>query len=354
MKQRNVIATDIGNGNTKVVWSHGLDKQGRSSRWGEVCFRSITTNVVANEESAGLASHPDRVLIEHNGQSYYAGPAATMGVEARSLDPNYIETDQYEVLLRASIHLAMRELGRFSNSIDLLVVGLPVSGFTSRGRRLHEIAMQARQIPVPKHLVHTTGGASSIEVKASRCLVLPQPFGGLRAAAQNAPADDPIYQPGKLTMIIDPGYRTLDWFVSNGMSPELKLSGSYDGGVSYILRIVSQQVGFDHGTGSLEFDQVEEGLSSGKINLGFKVIDMAPYQQLAVDAARREIAAFLGRIDMNKAQLTRVILTGGGAKFYEQALRERLPGYSIESMSDSVMSNARGYWLAGCDQLASI
>lgn len=352
MKPRTVIAIDIGYGNTKVVWSHSLDKQGRS-RWGEICFRSITPNVVVNEESAGLASQPDRILVEHNGQAYYAGPAATMGVEARFLDPNYIETDQHEVLLRASIHLAMRELGHFSNTIDLIVVGLPVSGFTNRGRRLHEIAMQARPIPIPKHLVHTTSGASSIEVKALQCLVLPQPFGGLRAAGQNASADDPIYQTGKLTMLIDPGYRTLDWFVSNGMSPELKLSGSFDGGVSNILRTVSQQVGFDHGTGSLEFDQVEEGLSSGKINLGFKVIDMAPYQKLAVDAAKREIAAFLGRIDMNKARLSRVLLAGGGAKLYEKALKDRLPGYTIECMSDSVMSNARGYWLAGCDQLAS-
>lgn len=164
--------------------------------------------------------------------------------------------------------------------------------------------------------------------------MLPQPFGGLRAAGQNASADDPIYQTGKLNMLIDPGYRTLDWFVSNGMSPELKLSGSFDGGVSNILRTVSQQVGFDHGTGSLEFDQVEEGLSSGKINLGFKVIYMAPYQKLAVDAAKREIAAFLGRIDMNKARLSRVLLAGGGAKLYEKALKDRLPGYTIECMSD--------------------
>lgn len=33
------------------------------------------------------------MLVEHNGQAYYAGPAASMGVEARFLDPNYIETD---------------------------------------------------------------------------------------------------------------------------------------------------------------------------------------------------------------------------------------------------------------------
>lgn len=145
MNPRTVIAVDIGYGNTKVVWSHTLDRQGKS-RWGEICFRSITPPVVVDEESTGIASNPDRVLIELNGQSYYAGPAATMGVEARALDPNYIETDQHEVLLRVAIHLAMRELGRFTSEIDMLVLGLPVSGFTSRGSRLNEIALQPRQI----------------------------------------------------------------------------------------------------------------------------------------------------------------------------------------------------------------
>lgn len=41
MNPRTVIAVDIGYGNTKVVWSHTLDRQGKS-RWGEICFRSIT------------------------------------------------------------------------------------------------------------------------------------------------------------------------------------------------------------------------------------------------------------------------------------------------------------------------
>lgn len=346
MNPRTVIGIDIGYGNTKVVWSHALDKQGKS-RWGELCFRSITPPVVVDEESTGIGSHPDRVLIELNGQSYYAGPAATMGVEARALDPNYIDTDQHEVLLRVAIHLAMRELGRFVSDIDMLVLGLPVSGFASRGGRLNEIALKPRAIPVPRHM--RVDGRTNITVKAKECLVLPQPFGGLRAASENAASDDPIFQSGKLSMIIDPGYRTLDWFVSNGTSPELKLSGSFDGGVSNILREVSQRIGFDHGTGSLEFDQVEEGLQYGQINLGFKVIDMKPYEKVAADVARREIAAFLGRIDSNRTKVSKVLLTGGGAKYYEAALKEKLPGYKIETMASSVMSNARGFWLAGCD-----
>lgn len=37
MNPRTVIAVDIGYGNTKVVWSHTLDRQGKS-RWGRSAF----------------------------------------------------------------------------------------------------------------------------------------------------------------------------------------------------------------------------------------------------------------------------------------------------------------------------
>ena len=68
------------------------------------------------------------------------------------------------------------------------------------------------------------------------------------------------------------------------------------------------------------------------------------------EAARKEVMAFLGRIDANKARLSRVFLTGGGAPFYQRALVEKLPGYQIHTLQNSVMGNARGYWLSGCDE----
>lgn len=81
------------------------------------------------------------------------------------------------------------------------------------------------------------------------------------------------------------------------------------------------------------------------------MIDIEPYRKVAADDAKREIAAFLGRIDATRARMSRVLLIGGGAKFYEAALKDKLPGYKIETMPASATSNARGYWLTGCDAL---
>ena len=348
---KNVIAVDVGYGNTKAVWGHCIDTLGKEC-WAEVCFRSVAPLMMVDEEKSGGTHNPDRIALQVNGKKYYAGPAASWGVEARALDPHYIDTDEHEALLRASIHIAMREKRELFEEIDMLVVGLPVSGFRSRGRRLQELASLAREVPVPS-VLQVAGEPRTVTVRAKQVKVIPQPFGGLRYAAEYLPQDDELFSGKALSMVIDPGYHTFDWFVSNGMQPEMKLSGSFDGGVSGLLRLLSQAIGYDHGTGSLEFDQVEEGMLRGSINLGYQVIDTRPYRAILEEAARKEVMAFLGRIDANKARLSRVFLTGGGAPFYQRALVEKLPGYQIHTLQNSVMGNARGYWLSGCDEFDS-
>jgi plasmid segregation protein ParM len=341
---------DVGYGNTKMVCGHGLDKASRS-RWTELIFPSISPNVVVDEEASGFGHNPDRVLIDIEGRRYYAGPMATSGVVGRAIADNYIESELHEVLLRAAIHFAMRETSSVIRSIDVLTLGLPVSGFANQHLQLRDIGKMTRVIPVPKHLLGGAGTAN-VEVQVKSCIVVPQPYGAMRMAAQDLPASDAIYKNDVLSMVVDPGYRTLDWFVAAGMKAEVKLSGSYDGGVASILREISQRIGFDHGTGSLEFDQVERGLETGQINLGSKVIDMAPYIKMVPMLASQEIGVFLTRLGVRRSDLARVILAGGGARFYEAALRAHLPKCEVLTLPNSVMSNARGFWLAGCDLIA--
>lgn len=309
---RTVLSIDVGYGNTKAVFGHSMGKGGKS-RWIEAVFPSIAPSVVVDEEASGFGSNPDRILIEHKGQLYYAGPKATEGFESRVLEANYIETDLHEILVKAALHMAMRELGRPICQIDMLVLGLPVSGFAVQRDRLQAIGLQPRLVPVPKALQCLCDGKESIEVVAKKCAVFPQPFGSMRVAAQDLPPLDPVFNEDSLSMVVDPGYRTLDWYVAAGMRPDLKLSGSYDGGVSEILRQISQRIGFDHGTGSLDFDLVEMGLREGRIVVGFnKVINMKPYQDMVPKLAAVEVGNFATRLGARAARVARVIVAGGG------------------------------------------
>ena len=193
-------------------------------------------------------------------------------------------------------------------------------------------------------------GRDTMDVMAKRVLVLPQPMGGLRMASDSAIEQD-LFDDGMVAMVIDPGYSTFDWFIADAMAPQLELCGSFQGGVSQILQAVSIKLGFDTGVESQNFGIIEKALIDGYLNLGHTKIDMQPYRSVANNAASAIVAEFLQRFDPSKPGVSRIYLCGGGALFYHDALKQRLPNYTIKVLPDGVMSNCRGFYLSGQDVL---
>ncbi|UUZ66305.1 hypothetical protein LP417_35415 (plasmid) [Polaromonas sp. P1-6] len=345
---KSILAIDIGYGNTKAVW-HRRSTTSKQDEWTEICFRSVTPRVVVDETGSGL-SGMDRVVVNVGVDSFYVGPKATYEGGTRALHPDYINTPEHEALLCGAWHYMFKETGQLSQSVDLLVLGLPVSGFQSNRRRLQELGGKVRRVPVPYNL-RERSGKDFVDVVAKKVMVLPQPMGGLMLASNHQKNFD-LFDEGVVSLVVDPGYNTFDWFVVDGMAPQLELCGSFQGGVSQILQTVSTKIGFEHGVGSLNFGRVEQALIAGEMNLGHMKFSMEPYQRVAFNAASAVVAEFLQRFDPAKAGISRIYLCGGGAMHYVEALKERLPNLRIEVMENSVMANARGFWLAGNDSFA--
>jgi plasmid segregation protein ParM len=343
----NILAIDVGFGNTKAVWNRRR-AAGHSDQWSEICFRSVTPRVVVESTGAGLGSI-DRVVVPVGDDRFYVGPKATYEGGTRALHPDYINTPEHEALLCGAWHYMLKATGELNPTVDLLVLGLPVSGFQANRRRLQEIGSKMRRVPVP-HALRDWARRDYIDVVAKKVMVMPQPMGGLILAARQSNTVD-LFGDGNVSLVIDPGYNTFDWFVANGMNPQLELCGSFQGGVSQLLQAVSTQIGFDHGEGSVNFGLVEQALKVGEMNLGHKRFSMAPYQKVVKNAATGVISEFLQRFNPAKAGISRIYLCGGGALHYADALKARLPGLQIEVMADSVMANVRGFWLAGADSL---
>lgn len=342
-----ILAIDIGYGNTKAVWNR-KETAGKKDTWSEIIFRSVTPRVVVDETGAGIGGM-DRVVVHVKDDSFYVGPKATYEGGTRALDPNYIDTPEHEALLCGAWHYMFKDTGMLSSSVDLLVVGLPVSSFQSSRKHLTELAGKIHRIPVPYSL-RERSQKEFVDVVAKKVMVLPQPMGGLMVASNQQKNFD-LFEDGVVSLVIDPGYCTFDWFVADGMSPQLELCGSFQGGVSQILQAVSSKIGFDHGVGSLNFGQVEQALAVGEINLGHKKFSMEQYKLVAQNAAKGVIDEFLQRFKPSKANVSRICVCGGGALHYVDALKSRLPTLQIDVMDAGVMVNARGFWLAGADSL---
>ena len=183
-------------------------------------------------------------------------------------------------------------------------------------------------------------------VSSAKVLILPQPLGGLRHGLNVRGVD-----PNSVNLVIDPGYNTFDWLVSRGGQPDLARSGSFQGGVAQILRELSGAAAMKLGVGQIDLVECELALETGLMHVNGRKLPFQEFSQVAQRAATEVVDRFVGALDMRR-RFDNIIMTGGGAKFFEHALRKRFPDYNIVVQTDNVMTNARGFRMVASDMLA--
>jgi plasmid segregation protein ParM len=336
VNKKTVLAIDVGYGNTKVVW--GNDREGC-----EMHFRSLAPITMQDENVlAGIAGSMDRTTVEVKGKRYLVGPEAYLAGGVPILEGNFVKHDEYLALVRGAMHYMMRRSGVIRQRIDALAVGLPVSNFAAHKDALVQLVKGIHLIPTPAGLRSVYG--PTVEVVVDKVLVLPQPIGALRAHAQDQYNLDSINNAKATNLIVDPGYNTFDWLMANGMRADLERSGSFPGGVAHILREVSGQAGKVLGVGSIDLIECEEALNSGTLVIGAKRYDFERFSQIAESAAATVVNTFLNSLNTTR-RFDKIIMTGGGARYYVKALQDRFPDYEILVERDSIMTNARGFYL---------
>jgi len=337
-----ILAIDVGYGNTKAVWNRRL--QNGQIVWDEICFRSVVNQVYgdySNDQIGGL----DRVLVHINEKMYFVGPKATLAGGLLVGGSDYMNSDQYEALICGAISYMMKSINEVVNTIDTIVLGLPVAGFDTKWETLQQIGIRTHAVPLPASF---NNGKKSIPVTSKQVLVVPQPYGSIRYAHEIA-IDNDLASDDVIAMVIDPGHSTFDWFITHGMDAQMEMSNSFEGGVSIILKKVAACISKDSGNGTPNLGLVERGFQSGFMNFGNQMISMDKYFPLVKQAADEIVIEFLGQFDPQKEGISRIILAGGGAKFFEKSLSTKLPTYQIETLRESVMTNARGFWIHGLD-----
>lgn len=337
---RTILAVDVGYGNTKAVW--GAVDDGSC----EVIYKSIAPRAgnSTDDDYTDSKGSFDRAVINVNGSNYFVGREAYLvGASVPLLAKNYIQNDVYMALLRGAMHFMIKRTGVVRKKIDGLVVGLPVSQFNSKRKDLQELVRGIHPIPTPKSMVNIYG--PNLDVFVDKVLVLPQPIGALRNLIGKMDADDK-----SVSLIVDPGYNTFDWVTSDGARPDMQRSGSFDGGVAHILRTVGNQAAKDLDLGFVDFVQCEVGLETGGLWHDGATIPFDKYKSVADEAAYEIVSKFRSRLDMSRP-FNRIVMAGGGAKYYVNAMRKAFPDYEITVDKDSVMANARGFYQVGAGLL---
>ena len=343
MTEPKILSVDVGYGNTKAVWGTTSNQ--------EICFKSLTPSSSVDQKSMeGTSSNQlNRVQIDVSGNSYLVGPDAFMSGGTYHLDPDYVQRNEYLALLRGSIHYMFKQTGEVTRELDGMVLGLPVSSFARMKAPLMKVAKFEHPVPVPDMFKADFGHTVMVTVK--NVLILPQPLGALRFNSESSHSGAvEVASDDSVSLVIDPGYDTFDWLVSKGFQTDLARSGSFQGGVSQLLREVSSVAGMKLGVGHIDAFECETALETGVLHINGRKIPFTEFLEVAEKAAAEVVDRFISALDKRR-RFDHIIMTGGGAKFYERALRKRLPDYNITVAKDSVMHNARGFRMIACDML---
>lgn len=320
-----VRAIDVGFGNTKYV---------KASAGGRVeCahFPSIAFDSISDAAGEPLGGRRNTVCVPVGDLWYEVSPEVSLaadGFVGRNYHDDYLRTPEYRAFMAGALRL-MRV-----DRVDLLVLGLPVAQFAARRAEL-EKAMRG---------VFEVGKRRTVEVR--RVLVVAQPQGALYATLGPGSAQEKKQQHGR-SLLIDAGSRTFDWLVVRDNRVIGRMSHSVNRGVHDILTKIAAAVTEEVKQDFHNLEAVDEALRTRKPLRAYRQsFDLKRFDSMVqkiADQAVTEIQQRIGAAD----DLEHVVLVGGGARLFQDAIKRKFPGIRIDGVADPLYANVRGFQLIG-------
>lgn len=321
-----VLGLDIGYSNMKVV-SGAVEERPMDIRIFPVGAgpAELMSVDVRGEISAGI-----RVMVD--GKEFIAGvEPEQLANWKRALHDDYTASPSY----RALFHAALLETGRAY--IDQLVTGLPVSHFQD-----HKYKDRLKQRLSGVHTV-----ADGRAVRVGEVHVIPQPVGSYLDVAVCSGREEEFAD--SEILVIDPGFFSVDWIYLSGTEIRHEWSGSSTMATSRLLEEASDLV-YRQYDFRISPEKIERLIRAGRRRVP------VPKQDVMIEDLLHQASEKVGPQVMNHLQasmrtkqndITVVVLAGGGARYYEAAVREIFSRAEVLIPDDPVSANARGFWYYG-------
>jgi plasmid segregation protein ParM len=325
-----VRSIDVGYGFTKFVVEDTPNGPRCASFPSTACLNTRDTSKTLAAEKLSAWAIPIGDVF------YQVGPDVHLVADAfraTQLHEQYICTPEYMALARGAMRAMQVE------SIDLLVVGLPVAMFAG-SKALLEKLMTGR---------HSLGGGCSVTVRQAKAMA--QPHGALIDYASRQEAV--VRMQNEYSLVIDPGSRTFDWLLAKGMKLSHKRSHSVDRGMWDILNLIADDISSEIGAPYTNLEAIDQALRRRKpltvYQKPYRLSRMAP---IVEGVARQAIGAMMRRIGA-AYDVQNVILVGGAAFLFRKAVHEAFKSHEVINVEDPFFANVRGYQIAGRNLLLS-
>lgn len=330
-----VRALDIGYGNVKFVASR------TQSNLTPKIFPSLAPRATDTDLAGDFVRRRDTRRVLVNGHVYEVGPdvrLAQRGNEiGRMLRDDYCLSDHY----RALVYGGLLQMTR-NRELDVLVLGLPVNTYRAYKERLAAAYTGT-------FVLDEEGKTCTIH----KVVVVPQPLGGFFDYAVSNKILASLSR--STSLVVDPGYCTLDWLVTDGTTPVDARSGARaNGGMGEVMKAVFEQIARDAECPLSDVQNSAERIdrwlrTDDPIRLNGAVLNVrsnADYIKIAQSSAQDALQVMMDSVG-SVSDIDHIILVGGGSHVYAELLKQKFPKRNIITLSDSVFANVRGFQLLG-------
>lgn len=327
-----IRAIDVGYGHIKYT----TGRYGDSVLTDAIPSQSAISTPPSTKVKDAVMKERNTFLVPLGGKLYEVGKDVFLALDANHvteiLDNDFALSDHYTARLLGAINY-MQPLP--DEQIDILVLGLPLNTYNR-----HHAALSNRF--KGEHVINNKGG----KVKIGSCHVYPQPLGSYAVHLASNTSPEKVPQ----ALCIDPGYNTVDWFVCKGMTAVSSLSGAVKRGMGAVIKAIAsemiQQYRFEEDNQEL-IRLIDQSLLSGEVlKLFGREYDINPFRTAGNKVVEQAAQAIRDSVGDGKA-ISVIILTGGGASFYEAAIRQKYPHHDIHVLPNPAHANVRGFHLLG-------
>ncbi len=322
----NVLGIDIGYSNLKLAFGkRGSEPKVLLRPAGAAPADRLGEKITGKKDEDFL-----RVVV--NGTPFVAGLSPDRAeLWSRELHEDYPSTESYRALFHAGLLLSELE------HIDILVTGLPVSQYLNQ-----DLRNRLQSLMAGEHQVTPRRRITVENVK-----VVPQPVGGFVDHVWNL-KDSSEFEESRV-LVVDPGFFSVDWvLISNGELRRQSCGTSLEAS-SVILDEAAKLLANDFG-GNVGRERLENAIRQNQteVRLFGEKIDITPYLKMAANKIGPIVTARLREsLRKENAGADIALLVGGGAGFFESAVKEAFPQLKVFTPASPVFANARGFWRMG-------
>jgi plasmid segregation protein ParM len=329
-----ILGIDIGFGFTKAT--NGRDFLVFKSVLGEA------TDIQFQEQVLAGPTGDDHLQVEVDGKSWFVGELAE-----RQSNVRFFTLDQSQFIAQFAKNLALTAAAQLVGGfIPInLVTGLPIGYYRQHKDELARILQGEHKVA----LIDAAGKRQEKVININKIRVIPQPFGSMFNLMLNDLGDlgDKRLVKEKIG-IIDVGFRTSDYTISDKMRYSERGSRTTDSGIARAFNIIATKLREKSGV-SVELYRLYDAVDRGSIKIRGKEYDLKVLTEQVFSQLAGAVAGEIERLWADDWDMDAMVITGGGGAVLARYLTPLLNGHvlPVDPSKDARLSNVQGYWKFG-------